>query len=160
MRVSSLHVPRKIRISSQLSQLRGLRPLRVTLLRSENMTEARTYAWLFYATSMVSFEQEPAKHISIVAAADAINHAIPTQKEISQSFKWLQEKELIRKVGKRALLTDTGKELIEQIENKPGGVMKVWDRITKSLKRMGADDSVSVNCNTMKAEPISRGNEG
>ncbi len=122
------------------------------------MTEARTYAWIFYSISMVSSEQEPEKQVSIVAAADAINHAIPTQKEISQSFKWLQRHELIVRVGKRAFLSDPGKELIEKIGRKPGGVMKVWDRITTAFKKMGVDDTVSVNCNTMKAETASRGN--
>ncbi|WP_309387902.1 hypothetical protein, partial [Cerasicoccus frondis] len=121
------------------------------------MTEAQIYSWIFYAASAVGAEKG-VKHREIESVADGINHAVPTQKEISSSMKWLESKGLLRKEGKKVLLTDVGKELATRLKEKPGGVMKVWERITKEFEHLGADNQVNLNCQTMKAEPVRGGN--
>lgn len=50
--------------------------------------DASTIAWIFYSTALASAEA-PAQRSAIVAAADAMNHAIPTERELSSSLAWL-----------------------------------------------------------------------
>jgi hypothetical protein len=115
------------------------------------MTEAQTYAWIFYATSAVS-NDTGATHREIESVADGINHAIPTQKEFLSSLQWLESKGFLRKEGKKVFLTDEGKGLATKLKEKPGGVMKIWDRITKTFQSLGADNTTSLDCRTMEAK--------
>lgn len=121
------------------------------------MTEAQTYSWIFYSASAVA-QKEAAKVREIESVADAINHAIPTQKEISSSFKWLESKGLITRAGKKVILTEEGKSLASEITGKSGSTMKTWDRITKAFQKLGADNTTSLDCRTMEAEQGSGGN--
>ena len=113
------------------------------------MTEAQTYAWIFYAVSAVAGNQ-PAKRSEVESAADAINHAIPTQKEMATSLKWAELKNLIMRSGKIIQLTEEGQAFISEITSKSGSSMKTWERITKSFERLGADNCLNVDCRTMK----------
>ena len=117
----------------------------------QEMTEAQTYAWIFYAASAVASKQA-AKHREIEAVADGINHAVPTQKEMATSFKWAESKGLLQRVGKMTQLTGEGRTFAAQFTEKPGSTMKTWDRITAAFEGMGADNATSLNCRTMKAE--------
>ena len=116
------------------------------------MTEAQTYSWIFYSTSAIA-QKEAVKIREIESVADAINHAIPSQKEISSSIKWLQSKSLISREGKKVILTDEGKSFASEITSKPGSTMKTWDRITMAFQKLGADNTTNLNCNTMEADP-------
>ena len=94
---------------------------------------------------------------AIEQAADAINHAIPTQKELSVSIKWLTDKKMIEKEGKKTRLTDVGSDIIEQASNKPGGAMKVWDRIEKTIEKMGVDNAQQIDPRNMNTEQKNSG---
>jgi hypothetical protein len=115
------------------------------------MTEAQTYAWIFYAASAAARNQA-AKHREIEAVADGINHAVPTHKEMAISFKWTESKGLLQRVGKMIQLTDEGRTFASQFTEKPGSAMKTWDRITTAFEGMGADNTTNLDCRTMKAE--------
>ena len=117
------------------------------------MTTAQTYAWILYATALAS-TKEPRVIKEIEHAADAINHAVPTQKEMSESIRWLREKDLIEKSGKKLSLTSAGNALLGKIRSKPGNLMTAWKRITQELQKIGADNNQPVDCRTMRARQI------
>ncbi|MEM0966971.1 MAG: hypothetical protein AAGJ81_12545 [Verrucomicrobiota bacterium] len=123
------------------------------------MTEAQTYSWIFYAASAAA-QKEAVKIREIESVADAINHAVPTQKEISSSIRWLESKALIEREGKKVALTEEGKSFASEIAAKPSSTMKTWDRIAKAFQKMGADNSTGIDCRTMEAKQGSRGNVG
>ena len=57
------------------------------------MTFAKTYAWILYFIALAS-SKIAASRREIEPVADAINHAFPTDREITASVKWLSEKDL------------------------------------------------------------------
>jgi hypothetical protein len=94
--------------------------------------EARTHAWIF-----LSLPEQPASLTDIIAMADGINHAIPTQKELQQSFRWLQERGLMRKDGKRYSLTVKGAALRRDASSSM--IMKTWENVAECFRRDDAN---------------------
>jgi len=117
------------------------------------MTEAQTYSWIFYAASLIA-QKEPVKIREIESVADGINHAVPTQKEISSSIRWLQSKDLLTKERKKIILTQEGADLASKLTKAHRTTMKAWDSITSELQRMGVDNTTNLNCRTMEADPV------
>jgi len=117
------------------------------------MTEAQTYSWIFYAVSFIA-QKEAVSIREIESVADGINHAIPTQKEISKSIRWLQSEDLIAKEGKKIILTQEGADLISKVTEKHRTRMKAWNSITTKLQSMGVDNTTQLNCRTMEADPV------
>ncbi len=115
------------------------------------MTEAQTYAWIFYAAKAAAGDQ-PAKRREIEAVADGINHAIPTPKEMDLSLRWAESKGLLKSDGKLIKLTTEGLIFAKKFTGRPGSAMKTWDRITSAFTDMGADNTANLDCRTMKAE--------
>ena len=92
------------------------------------MDEARTHAWIF-----LSLSEQPASLTDIIAMADGINHAIPTQRELRQSFRWLEDRGLMRKEGKRYSLTVTGIALRRDASSSM--IMKTWENVAERFRR-------------------------
>ena len=92
------------------------------------MDEAKTYAWIFLSVS-----EQPTPLTDIIAMADGINHAIPTQSELQQSFRWLQQHGLVRKDGKRYSLTDTGIALRHRASSSM--IKKTWENVAEHFRR-------------------------
>jgi predicted transcriptional regulator len=90
--------------------------------------EARTYAWIF-----LSVPEQLAPLTEIVAMADAINHALPTQTELRQSFRWLQQHGLVSKEGKRYSLTAAGIALRNRASSSM--IMKTWDNVAEHFRQ-------------------------
>jgi predicted transcriptional regulator len=90
--------------------------------------EARTHAWIF-----LSLSEQPASLTDIIAMADGINHAIPTQRELRQSFRWLEDRGLMRKEGKRYSLTVTGIALRRDASSSM--IMKTWENVAERFRR-------------------------
>ena len=88
--------------------------------------QATTYAWIF-----LSVREQPAPLTDIIALADAINHAVPTQSELQQSFRWLQECGLITRAGKRYALTPAGIALRERMSSSK--IMDTWDNLARDF---------------------------
>jgi predicted transcriptional regulator len=90
--------------------------------------QPRTHAWIF-----LSVPEQLAPLTDIVAMADAINHAVPTQSELQQSFRWLQARGLVCKEGKRYSLTTAGKTLRDHSSSSM--IMETWHNVTEHFRR-------------------------
>ena len=93
------------------------------------MNDAQTYAWIF-----LSVGETPSSLQDIIAMADGINHAIPSQKELQASLGWLSHHDLVRKDGKKYSLTNTGVELRHRVSAKT--MMNTWDNTTDEFSRL------------------------
>ena len=71
---------------------------------------------------------------------------------MAASLSWAESKGLIERLGKKVLLTADGRAFAAQFSEKPGGMMKTWDRIATEFESMGADNTISLDCRTMKAK--------
>jgi hypothetical protein len=90
--------------------------------------EPKTHAWIFLSVS-----EQPAPLTDIIAIADSINHGVPTQSELQQSFRWLHERGFVRKKGKRYLLTDAGIALRDRASSST--IMKTWENVAEHFRR-------------------------
>jgi hypothetical protein len=93
-----------------------------TGINSSHMTEAQTHAWMFLSVSA-----HPAPLQDVIAAADSINHAIPTDRELQVSFGWLKAQGLVRREGKKYSLTEAGVALRQACSTKY--MMATWDAV-------------------------------
>jgi len=93
------------------------------------MTNSQIYGWIF-----LSISEQPASLQDVIAMADGINHAIPTQKELQMSFGWLQAQGLMKKAGKKYSLTETGLALRKSLSGKT--MMRIWDAATARFSQM------------------------
>ena len=98
------------------------------------MDQAQIYAWIF-----LSVPDHPASLQEIVATADDINHAIPTQHELRQSFGWLQRHNLIRKEAKSYSLTEAGITL--RAHSSAAAMMRTWHIVAASFAALPTDDA-------------------
>jgi hypothetical protein len=64
------------------------------------MTDRQIISWIFYAVAMAS-QERPVDIKGISMAADGINHAIPTQKELQLALAWLLKEKLIKEEQKK-----------------------------------------------------------
>jgi predicted transcriptional regulator len=92
------------------------------------MTKSKQYAWIF-----LSVGESASGLDEIIGAADGINHAIPTHKELQESLGWLIENGLIHKAGKKYFLTDAGKAI--RVTNCRRTWMGTWDAVAKKLEK-------------------------
>lgn len=88
---------------------------------------------------------EPAPLQDVIAAADGIHHAIPTDRELQVSLGWLQAQGLVKKVGRMYSLTPAGVALRTACSAKT--MMKTWDtvaaRFTATATSSAPEDDVS-----------------
>ena len=96
------------------------------------MTDAQTFSpWI-----LLSVSEQGSTRRQISEMADAINHAIPTHQELQASFRWLQERGLIRADGSQFILTDTGAALIAGIRSPTRPIMQTWHAVEHELEKM------------------------
>ena len=107
------------------------------------MNDSKTISWIFLAIALAS-EQYPAKFSEISTIADGINHAVPTQKELQSSIKWLKEKEYIFQHGKRYELSATGKDILQSVEGNTN-LMQMWSSLENVIAREFRVHNVSNN---------------
>jgi len=101
--------------------------------------DSRTIAWILYAVDLAA-GKAPASLTDISSAADAINHAVPTHREMSLSLRWLQAHGLVESHGKFHALTESGHALVGQARGKESPVSGVWSRLASSVEGMLAGD--------------------
>ncbi|MFD0749846.1 hypothetical protein ACFQZS_06810 [Mucilaginibacter calamicampi] len=89
------------------------------------MEDNQTISWIFLATAMAS-QVEPTDIAGISMLADGINHAVPTQKELQTSIRWLAANDLLVKTGGKYFLTDRGKEIFIAAKRKSNTVSQLW----------------------------------
>jgi hypothetical protein len=100
------------------------------------MTKSQQHAWIF-----LSVGELPSGLDQVIGTADAINHAIPTHKELQESLGWLMENELIDKAGKKYCLTEAGKAIRDT--NSRRTWMATWDAVAKKLERLSTRPAVN-----------------
>ena len=103
------------------------------------MTDFQTISWIFLATAMASQEGE-AKVAQISILADGINHAVPTQKELQESLRWLRTKELVIKNESKYSLTDRGKKLFQKAQKRSNILLKLWEILEADLISMSENN--------------------
>ena len=108
------------------------------------MTLAETYSWILYAVGMAS-HSTPATQKKISRAADEINHAVPTHKELQSSISWLEAEGLIKTDGQSMEPTALGREMLDRGSSSSNAMSVVWDFLTSELSNMGVDDSEEIN---------------
>jgi len=104
------------------------------------MQEEQTHAWIF-----LSVTEEPSKLDEVIGMADAINHAIPTQKELQNSLGWLKGNGYISKSGKAYRYSEKGKALREKISKKKGSILKAWEAVEKEFIKINSNSNEKEN---------------
>ena len=99
--------------------------------------DSQTDAWILYAFDMAA-GRDPATRQDISLAADAINHAVPTQQELDGSLEWLQHKDLIEVFGRRYSLSPCGRDLAASARSGASTVSAVWANFTQALRHLSA----------------------
>src|ERR1700733_428399 len=94
------------------------------------MTRATMYSWILLSIELAS-GKSPAPLERIIAAADALNHAIPTQKEINEAIGWLMQKGFISEQEKKYNLTEQGRDLLIEIHLQAPKPFDAWDLLKK-----------------------------
>ena len=96
------------------------------------MDAAETRAWIF-----LSVPEEPAPVAEVLARADGINHAIPTDEQLRTSLRWLQKQGLVCKEGRQYSLTESGVALRRR--QRSSMFFKLWDDVAEEFRRGDAN---------------------
>lgn len=99
--------------------------------------DTRTIAWILYAVDMAS-GKAPASLTDISAAADAINHAVPTHRELSASLRWLAGHGLLESSGRFYSPSQAGYALLKQARSSSSTVSGVWAHLAEGVERISA----------------------
>lgn len=100
------------------------------------MKKNKTISWIFLATALAS-KQNPASLDSILQMADAINHTLPSFKQLKKSLKWLMNFGLVENTGEKYKLTNNGKKVIDQTESRTNNVLfNILDELTKEIIKL------------------------
>lgn len=92
------------------------------------MTEKQIYSWIFLAIALAS-QNGPANTKAIADIADGINHAVPTEKEINISLRWLTSKGYIIKEDSGYIITSKGKQSYNKAADKTTLLLKIWKNL-------------------------------
>ena len=102
------------------------------------MDENNTISWILLATALAS-ELQPANFKSISQIADGINHAVPTNKEIQTSLRWLIMNKMVEKTGENYRLTSIGTKVIEIAKSRTNNIiLNIWDELTMEINKTKA----------------------
>jgi hypothetical protein len=71
----------------------------------------------------------------IVAVADMLNHAIPTEREVEIAINHLSKAGLVRVENESFILTETGFELHEAVRKEKGGLFTLMKRMEKHINK-------------------------
>jgi hypothetical protein len=89
------------------------------------MTDAETFSWI-----LLSVHERGGTRRQIYEVADAINHAVPTNREMDMSLRWLLQRGLIREDRNHFALTDAGAALIARFRRPTRPIMQTWDAVS------------------------------
>ena len=73
--------------------------------------------------------------------ADAINHAIPTHRELQRSLGWLKARGFLVKEGRTFHLTEQGSELVARVRRANRTMMGTWDAMAAELHNLIGDEA-------------------
>ncbi len=102
--------------------------------------ENTTDAWILLAVRYAGPPLEEERSLgSIVAAADAINRAVPGAKEVDGAFRRLTSYGLVVTGGGKAVLTANARVLLERVHG--GSWLEEWKRLTVEIEHLPAPPS-------------------
>jgi hypothetical protein len=96
----------------------------------ENNRFKHSDAWIFLSLNNV---EGGTSLEDLIAKADWINHAIPTEAEVEGAINRLAKAGLVDFQNSNLFLTHAGKELHEYIHSQGRSVLKLWERLEKHL---------------------------
>ena len=99
------------------------------------MTENQVNSWIFLA-AVTGNNNGPVTFRSIKGIADAINHAVPTEKELQTAFKWLTARGLMLKVGKGFEVTPEGSRLFTESSSISTNIFDQWKYLEKRFRQI------------------------
>ncbi|WP_457095881.1 hypothetical protein [Lysobacter sp. P5_B9] len=99
-------------------------------------TNARTVAWIFLAIDFTDLER--AWLTDILHAADAINHAVPLERELKSSIQFLTSHGMIIKTGKSFRVTELGRDMLKSAHDGAANVFGVWRALEAQIASLGA----------------------
>lgn len=108
--------------------------------------EKEVYSWIFLAIGLGD-RKSPASLDEVIGFADAINHAIPSHKELQNSFGWLLKQNLILKEGKKYRVADKGIILLDKADATSNFLLEQWKYLEKQFAFLNSDtvnDSLTV----------------
>lgn len=88
----------------------------------------QSISWIFFAIALAT-QTKPTDINGIIAVADGINHAVPSQKELQTSILWLIDKGFIVKQGKNYELTIIGKLEYNEASENTNVLMDIWKNL-------------------------------
>lgn len=95
------------------------------------MSPAQTRAWI-----ALSLSSKPGMLRDIVAAADMMNHALPTLDELRESLGWLRAQGLAIGDEHRFALTAQGSAIVDTLHARTRTLNKVWDALAAAFELM------------------------
>ena len=98
-----------------------------------SQADASTIAWIFLAIG-----PDGGRLPGIIAAADAINHAVPMESELQLAFRHLARHGLVVRRGRRFVTTDAGRAMLERAHRGARFVMESWRELEAEIHRLDA----------------------
>ena len=101
-----------------------------------NQADARTVAWIFLAIDFTDLER--AGLTDILHAADAINHAVPLERELRFSFQFLTTHGMVLKQGKSFRVTELGRIMLKSAHDGAANIFGVWRALEAQIASVNA----------------------
>ena len=98
------------------------------------MKQRTVDAWMFLAIAISPRDAGPVGLSDLVAAADGVNHAIPTDDELRSGINRLIYAGLVSEHGSAFDLTDAGKAMFAKVRS--GSIRTEFERLEKELDRL------------------------
>jgi hypothetical protein len=99
------------------------------------MSDNEIISWIFYAVSYA--ENSSALNMKKISEiADGINHAVPTQKEMTIALDWLMERGFVEKAKKSYTPTVAGRNLVNSARRKSNTTMGVWRALEAEISNV------------------------
>lgn len=102
----------------------------------------RSDAWLLVAAMIA---ERPTDLGRLVAAADGIDHSIPTGKEVSGAFNRLTAAGLLSLAGGEIRLTPRAEALHGQLRGERRSVPQMVDHVHRALRELGPQEAAEVH---------------
>ena len=95
-------------------------------------SELEAVAWIFYSIALGS-EAAPINRRDISSIADGINHAVPSESELTTSIRYLITLGFIQQTGKFFSLTQSGLAIVASARENSLTARSIWQALTVSL---------------------------
>jgi hypothetical protein len=93
--------------------------------------DSSTVAWIFLAIDF--WDKDPVTRDEVVHSADAINHDVPSDREMDFAFAYLASRALIASEGHCYSITDAGKTILAGAHDGAGNIFDVLSSLRTAL---------------------------